>query len=154
MMPVPKDQSTLADLAHIDKDFSAVWFLCLNTVPDTSGSVVSLYGQSLVSVCPTAGMSIPTQFHRLHPSAPPACRSGRYGSSRCVVPDYRSGLSAPVVRSCSDLYRYIGWWGDSSRFPESFLSRPTGSGCGYMAFRHGPAGVFQFAGRGHRNRII
>ncbi|MGE9659287.1 hypothetical protein ACQP6C_12470 [Snodgrassella alvi] len=44
-------------------------------------------------------MSIPTQFHRLHPSAPPACRSGRYGSSRCVVPDYRSGLSAPAVHA-------------------------------------------------------
>jgi len=49
-------------------------------------------------------MSIPRRFHRLHPSATLACRSGRYGSSRCVVPDYRSGLYAPAVHSCTGQY--------------------------------------------------
>nr|WP_232346193.1 MULTISPECIES: hypothetical protein [unclassified Snodgrassella] len=68
-------------------DCSAVWFLCLNTVSDTSGSVVSLNEQSTVSVCPKADMSIHRRFHRLHPSVSPASRSGRYGSSRCALAD-------------------------------------------------------------------
>ena len=71
-------------------------------------------------------MSIPRRFHRLHPSAPPACHSGRY-----------TDTGSAVCLHC---------------FPESFAVRPTGRWCGCMACRHGPAGVFQSAGRGHRRR--
>ena len=97
-------------------------------------------------------MSIPRRFHRLHPSAPPACRSGRYGSSRCVVLDYRFCLFAPAVHSCLHRYTDTGSAVCLRCFPESFAARPTGRWCGCMVCRHGPAGVFQSAGRGHRRR--
>ena len=57
-----------------------------------------------------------------------------------------------MVRSCSDLYRYTGWWDDSSRFPESFLSRPTGSGYGCRVGLRGLSDVFRYAGQGRRRR--
>ena len=128
------------------------WFLCLNTVPDTSGSVVSLYKQYpvSVSVCSTAGMSIPIQFHRLHPSVLPVYRSGRYGSSRYVVPDYRFCLSVPAVHSCLRQYTDTGSAVYLHCFPEPSAARPTGRWCGCMVCRHGLAGVFRSAGRGHR----
>ena len=95
-------------IESVGKYCSAVWFLCLNTVPDTSCSVVSLYEQSPVLVCPTVGMSIPRRFHRLHPSVLPVCRSGRYGSSRCALADYRFCLFAPAVHSCTGRYTDTG----------------------------------------------
>ena len=97
-------------------------------------------------------MSIPRRFHRLHPSAPPACRSGWYGSSRCVVLDYRFCLSAPAVHSSLHQYTDTGSAVCLRCFPESSAARSTGRWCGCMACRHGPAGVFRCAGRGHRRR--
>ena len=92
----------------------------------------------------------PRQFHRHHLSAPPACRSGRYGSSRCVVFDYRFSLFAPVVDSYLHRYTDTGSAVCLRYFPESSASRPTGRWCGCMACRHGLADVFRGAGRGHR----
>ena len=97
-------------------------------------------------------MSIPRRFHRLHPSVPPASRSGRYGSRRCVVLDYRFCLFAPAVHNCLHRYTDTGSAVCLRCFPESSAARPTGRWCGCMACRHGPAGVFQSAGRGHRRR--
>lgn len=57
-----------------------------------------------------------------------------------------------MVHSCSGRYRYTGWWGDSSRFPESFLSRPTGSGYGCRVGLRGLSDVFRYAGQGRRRR--
>ena len=97
-------------------------------------------------------MNIPRRFHRLHPSAPPACRSGRYGSSRCALPDYRFCLSAPAVHSCFRQYTDTGSAVYLRCFPESSASCPTGRWCGCMACRLGPAGVFRCAGQVHRRR--
>ena len=97
-------------------------------------------------------MSIPRRFHRLYPSAPPACRSDQCGSSRCVVPDYWSGLFAPAVHSCLHQYTDTGFAVCLHCFPESSAVRPTGRWCGCMACRHGLAGVFLSAGRMHRRR--
>ena len=88
----------------------------------------------------------------MHRLTLPGSHSGRCGSSGYVVLGCRLCLSAPVVRSCSGRYRYTGWWGDSSRFPESFLSRPTGSGYGCRVGLRGLSDVFRYAGQGRRRR--
>ena len=100
-------------------------------------------------------MSIPRRFHRLHLSAPLACRSGWYGlvwNSRYVVTDYCFCLSALAVHSY--LYRYTDTGSAVCLhcFPESFAARPTGRWCGCTTCRHSPAGVFQSAGQAHRSR--
>ena len=97
-------------------------------------------------------MSIPRRFHRSHPSAPPASRSGRYGSSRCVVPDYRSGLSAPEVHSSLHQYTDTGSAICLRCFPESSAARPTGSGYGCRVGLRGLSDVFRYAGQGRRRR--
>ena len=97
-------------------------------------------------------MSIPTQFHRLHPSAPPASHLYQYGSSRYALADCLSGLSAPAVHSCLRQYTDTGSAVCLRRFPESSAVRPTGRWCGCMAYCPCLAGVFQSAGRGHRRR--
>ena len=97
-------------------------------------------------------MSIPRRFHCLHPSVPPVCLSGRYGSSRCALADYRFCLSAPAVHSSLRQYTDTGSAVCLRCFPESSASCPTGRWCGCMVCHLGLAGVFQSSGRGHRRR--
>ena len=97
-------------------------------------------------------MSIPRRFHCLHPSVPPACRSGRYGSSRCALPDYRFCLSAPAVHSCLRQYTDTGSAVCLRCFPESSAVRPTGSGYGCRVGLRGLSDVFRYAGQGRRRR--
>ena len=97
-------------------------------------------------------MSIPRRFHCLHPSVPPVCLSGRYGSSRCVVPDYRFCLSAPAVHSSLRQYTDTGSAVCLRCFPESSAARPTGSGYGCRVGLRGLSDVFRYAGQGRRRR--
>ena len=97
-------------------------------------------------------MSIPIQFNWLHPSVLPVYRSGRYESSRCVVPDYRFCLSAPAVHSCLHRYTDTGSAVCLRCFPESSAARPTGSGYGCRVGLRGLSDVFRYAGQGRRRR--
>ena len=97
-------------------------------------------------------MSIPIQFNWLHPSVLPVYRSGRYESSRCVVPDYRFCLSAPAVLSCLHQYTDTGSAVCLRCFPESSAARPTGSGYGCRVGLRGLSNVFRYAGQGRRRR--
>ena len=109
--------------------------------------VVSLYGQSPVSVCPITDMNIPRlirQFLR---------HAVQVGME---VVDVLFLITVSVypraVHSCLHQYTDTGSAVCLRCFPESSAARPTGSGYGCRVGLRGLSDVFRYAGQGRRRR--